>query len=502
MGSESHRLSGVVEDLEAFPVDRRTTVRFDTSSLQQYIDGCWATLKDMEASITKATGRISTDPDYLNRRVQLSERECNAYGLTDEDMEIYLSRVRIGTVALQLHRKKLVEEMLRLGLTETDNDSGNVKSELQKQEREICILNQRLLRLEATLQHLKETKELARQPDLDRTTASGDSLHEVLQDTTLELDTEQRGRVRSKSHPKTQALGREAIRAKNTSRRRSQSTLWDWWRRKHTSRKGASRTTQQPSYNLNGTTPQHGTDDIHSVRRETQELPVLLDDSQSEFTIIQYHGFTLSHSRLNFTPHRSNPVVSRNEVLGLVAEQRKYSRKFSALTNFELLSNSTQKDIERSVQAMNPKYSDCNWAVQSIELKKPGHLFASRWRREESEIAQLRIDSKVEVPSSSKSKSNEPLVSPAPYPSPAQSRDKLPEIKDVLGPPAAGNNLYGRPLRNLEQNSAPLFKDYFPVERTRSTTQQQTLSRHSVDGDVVLRREQSVSSVDSVQFRG
>ena len=119
MGSESHQLSSVVEELDGLPADRRTAARFDTNSLGLHMDGCRATLEDMEASIMKATQRISTDPDYLRRRVQLTERESKTYGLSNEDLQIYLSRVRLGSVALRLQRKRLVQEMLRLELTGT-----------------------------------------------------------------------------------------------------------------------------------------------------------------------------------------------------------------------------------------------------------------------------------------------------------------------------------------------------------------------------------------------
>ena len=174
------------------------------------------------------------------------------------------------------------------------------------------------------------------------------------------------------------------------------------------------------------------------------------------------------------------------------------------------------------------------WAVQSIELKKTRHPFASRWRREESEQAQiilqgrpssfsgdrvapknstLRCDPKALIDGEVEYPLFPPEVIVANrYPSRSRSRDRFAERererererekqRDRYEPDSARNHINRIPPRKqLEGGTAPLFKDFFPVERPRPISRQQTHSGNSVDNQIVLRRRESQSSLESVSI--
>lgn len=112
LSAVGRQFSDVVQELEGSPVERQSSISFDTDRLEKTMDRCRAVLNDIENSISKATKRIATDPDYLDDVVELTERERVAYGLTDADLRIFSLRVRQGTTQLRLQREQLVQQML------------------------------------------------------------------------------------------------------------------------------------------------------------------------------------------------------------------------------------------------------------------------------------------------------------------------------------------------------------------------------------------------------
>ena len=173
----------------------------------------------------------------------------------------------------------------------------------------------RLAGVEKTLQELSKLKELADQREPRPKASNGRRPYEVIEDSDVEIDAEDRGPPNSGDYPRGQAQKAEALEAtprKNDPlRSRSISSLWDWWRRKRTSTKGdASPTRRRTSDSAHLTAEENDSINVQSEQTNTQELHAPLENAQSDFVILQNRGSTSSSSRLNVAPNRANLIVS------------------------------------------------------------------------------------------------------------------------------------------------------------------------------------------------
>ncbi|KAL8703807.1 MAG: hypothetical protein Q9201_003022 [Fulgogasparrea decipioides] len=123
MGAVGQEFGDVLQEWEGSS-ERQSVISLDAGRLEETLESCRAVLTDIEASISKATKRIVTDPDYLNGAVEITKRERVAYGLTFKDLKLFSARIKQGRIDLRLQREKLVQEMIRTAPSRRDIGLG------------------------------------------------------------------------------------------------------------------------------------------------------------------------------------------------------------------------------------------------------------------------------------------------------------------------------------------------------------------------------------------
>lgn len=111
MSAVSRQFGDILHEIDESPVEKQSTLSFDVDRLHETTSACRAVLEDIKSSISKATGHVATDPDYLDRMVRMSPRERAAYGLTVADLRRFALRVGQGTAELRLQKEQLCQQM-------------------------------------------------------------------------------------------------------------------------------------------------------------------------------------------------------------------------------------------------------------------------------------------------------------------------------------------------------------------------------------------------------
>lgn len=110
----------------------------------------------------------------------------------------------------------------------------------------------------------------------------------------------------------------------------------------------------------------------------------------SEYIALQCDGFVQTTSSLGSTRMWTSPA-SQEELSQLVIRQRSQGKDFSTLTNYRLLKNDIQDSVYRYLEDLRRDRPDLVWTIQSIEMRKGRRTHLSRWRRQQSEQAQIVI---------------------------------------------------------------------------------------------------------------
>lgn len=107
MSTAGQDLGDVVEE-----VDEGSTHLLEDSSrgfetIDKTIEDCKIALQGIGTSIAKGMDRVTTDPDYLDRLVNLTDREREVFGLTELDLKRAALKIEYATTKLQLQKSKL-----------------------------------------------------------------------------------------------------------------------------------------------------------------------------------------------------------------------------------------------------------------------------------------------------------------------------------------------------------------------------------------------------------
>ena len=140
-------------------------------TIDKTIEDCKAALERIDTSIAKGMDRIATDPDYLDRLINLTTREREAFGLTELDIRRAAAKIEYATTKLRLQKSKLVKALHAQGTTQSyvllSLSRGsipltfprltavlNTDHDIRQREREIAELSKRLVDIKKFIEDL------------------------------------------------------------------------------------------------------------------------------------------------------------------------------------------------------------------------------------------------------------------------------------------------------------------------------------------------------------
>ncbi|KAL8722975.1 MAG: hypothetical protein Q9181_007385 [Wetmoreana brouardii] len=379
--------SDVVQELEESPEQKQSAISFDIGHLEETVERCKAVLIDIETSISKATKRIATDPDYLDRFVELTRRERVAYGLTDEDLKIYSLRLRQGMTELRLQRELLVQQMLLVDPSWVATEHIESDSDYRQRERELSVLTKRLEEMGKVILVLKKPRERSEQK-MDGHDLQLSSTEDVYRPSFAEVErlSESGRKLRTKpsyvrSRPQRhESRSPSALNPKTTNHSDSADSSNGQRDRNAMAQMTGLTSGQSQAMEVFGN---HGG---KSEKTTSGAATTETDHTPSQYVALQYNGFVRSVSTRG-SPRREVIPASQDEISQLLDKQRKQGRDCSALTNHRLLRQDIQEDLNASLDRIRNQEPELEWTIRSIEIKKGGYHHLSRWRRQQSEQA-------------------------------------------------------------------------------------------------------------------
>ncbi|KAL8637104.1 MAG: hypothetical protein Q9228_005588 [Teloschistes exilis] len=390
MSAVSRQFGDVVQEIEGSSAEKQSEFSFDADRLMKTTKACRAVLKDIKASVSLATGRVATDPDYLKRAVEMSPRERVAYGLTETDLRLVALRVDQGTTELRLQKEQLVQQMVFLDPSSTDPTRTESDVDFRQRERELSILVNRLENMELMMSRFKDIE-----TNPHRANDSVDTHHVDLDrdpyesGLSIDLIPKHSGPRHQRSYSRVRANDQDERDASTQISEESETANKGRNIRMRTEIRGSAREAKQ----LADQSKARGVGVNRSDGIEKNiDAAYLAPDSRShdasEYIALQCDGFVQAMSSLGATRMWTTPA-SQEELSQLVIRQRSQWKDFSTLTNYRLLNHDLQDSVYRYLEVLRRDRPDLEWTIQSIDIRKGRRTHLSRWRRQKSEQAQI-----------------------------------------------------------------------------------------------------------------
>ncbi|KAL8661547.1 MAG: hypothetical protein Q9202_005492 [Teloschistes flavicans] len=376
MSAVSRQFGDVLHEIDESPVEKQSTLSFDVDRLHETTSACRAVLEDIKSSISKATGHVATDPDYLDRMVRMSPRERAAYGLTVADLRRFALRVGRGTAELRLQKEQLCQQMTSSNSSSTDQTSIESDLDVRQREREISTLVKHLDYIESMMSRLKNSEQ-----NPQRANEFADA---HLDDLDYDPDWFV---VETNSHE-------ESIRERLRRRRRpvsSETSSSEHGRKYARRRKATKRPSTPEAKQRNGGSKAKEfdvkrSDEVEESITSPSSAPASSSRDAPIYIALQHNGFVLATSTRG-RGTASRVPVSQEELSQLVIQQRLQRKDVSTLTNFPLLNRDIQDSLSKRLEHMGVSDPHREWTIESIDIRKGRRTHLSRSRRQQSEQA-------------------------------------------------------------------------------------------------------------------
>ncbi|KAL9579231.1 MAG: hypothetical protein Q9212_005228 [Teloschistes hypoglaucus] len=354
---------------------------------------CRAVLNDIRSSISKATRRVATDPDYLDRVVEMSQRECAAYGLTEADLGLFALRVGQGTTELRLQKEGLLQQMASLKSSARDSTGIGSDADVRQRDRELSILAMHLEHIKLAMSTIKDLDQRphkvsdfadAHHIDLDHDQTWSD----VDQGIIPGLPELRRKTSYTRSRAKEQDS--EVTRIGSLEESRVSSIASEHERRnvgmQTTSTRGPAREVKQLADRSKAKSDIKRSDHVEKSIGSAATAPNSRSRDASVYIALQHEGFVQATSTRGSTRMWVDPA-SQEELSQLVIQQRSQGKDFSTLTNYRLLNHDIQDRVYSYLEKLLRDRPDLEWTIHSIDIRKGKRTHLSRFRRQKSEHA-------------------------------------------------------------------------------------------------------------------